>query len=158
MRKWLVFAVLIVISDQLSKDWIMDLLSFGQTLPITSYFNLVLVYNKGAAFGLLANAGGWQLYVFAVLALGASIVMIVLLHKHHQEKRLALALSLILGGAIGNVIDRFMHGHVIDFVDVYYKNYHWPAFNIADSAICIGAGLLILDSFFSNQKKSYRPG
>jgi signal peptidase II len=147
MRKWLLFALLILIADQLSKDWIIKMLSFGESIAITSFFNVVLVYNTGAAFGLLANAGGWQFYVFVALALSASVFMVVLLRKHHQDKRLALALSLILSGAIGNVIDRFIHGHVIDFIDLYYQHYHWPAFNIADSAICIGAILLVIDSF-----------
>jgi signal peptidase II len=152
MRKWLLLAAVILIADQLSKDWIMEMLSFGESISITSFFNLVLVYNTGAAFGLLANAGGWQFYIFAALAVSASIIMIVLLRKHHQEKRLAFAFSLILSGAVGNVIDRFIHGHVIDFIDLYYQNYHWPAFNIADSAICIGAILLVVDSFVSKKQ------
>lgn len=152
MRKWLLLAGLILLADQWSKNWISDLLSFNQSLPITSFFNLVLVYNTGAAFGFLANAGGWQWYIFAALAVIASAVILLLLRKHYQETRLSAALSLILAGAIGNVIDRFVHGHVIDFIDIYYRHYHWPAFNIADSAICIGALLLLADSF-SNKKQ-----
>lgn len=152
MRKWLLLAVVIVFADQLSKNWIMGELYWGQTVPVTSFFNLTLVYNKGAAFGFLNKANGWQLYLFIALAVGAAIVMLVLLRKHHAEPRLASALSLILGGAVGNVIDRLIHGHVIDFIDLYYGNLHWPAFNIADSAICIGAALLVLDSFYSKKK------
>lgn len=148
MRKWLILAIIIIIADQLSKAWAVDALIFEQSRPLTSFLNLALVYNTGAAFGFLASSGGWQLYVFATLAIIASIILIVLLHKHQKEKRSACAFSLILGGAIGNLIDRFNHGYVVDFIDFYYKNYHWPAFNVADSAICIGAVLIVIDSLW----------
>lgn len=152
MRKWLILAIIIIIADQLSKNWAVDALIFEQSRPLTSFLNLTLVYNTGAAFGFLASSGGWQLYVFAGLAIIASIILIFLLHKHQKEKHLAWAFSLILGGAIGNLIDRFNHGYVVDFIDFYYKNYHWPAFNIADAAICIGAILIVMDSLKSKRK------
>lgn len=153
MRKWLLWAMIIVLIDQMTKYWIGNLLYHEQMMPITPFFNLVLVYNQGAAFGLFAEASGWQFYLFTTLALGISVILLLLLHKHHQEIWLSRALSLILGGAIGNVIDRFLHGHVIDFIDIYYQHYHWPAFNVADSAICVGAALLMLESFLTQKMK-----
>lgn len=146
MRKWLILAIVIIFCDQATKAWAIGFLSNGHAVSVTSFFNLTLVYNMGAAFGFLAKAGGWQRHIFAAIAIGASIILLLLLHKHQRNPRLAYAFSLVLGGAIGNVIDRFMHGYVVDFLDFHYKNYHWPAFNIADSAIFIGAVLIVIDS------------
>jgi signal peptidase II len=120
-------------------------LSFGESYPITSFFNLVLAHNKGAAFSFLANENGWQRYFFTVIGVVAAIYIIYLLRRHAGQRLFSTALALILGGAIGNVLDRVMYGYVIDFLDVYWRNAHWPAFNVADSAICVGVVLFIVD-------------
>jgi signal peptidase II len=128
-------------------------LSLYETVAIMPYFNLTMAHNHGAAFSFLAQAGGWQRWFFIGLAATISVVLLVWLAKLKPAAKLeAISLSLILGGAIGNVMDRIMYGYVIDFLDVYVGTSHWPAFNIADSAICIGAVLLILDSFKSEDK------
>ena len=118
---------------------------WGETLPITSFFNLVRVHNPGAAFSFLADAGGWQRWFFTGLGVLAAGVMVYLLRMHAGQTLFCLALSLLLGGAVGNVIDRLLYSYVIDFLDFYYGTWHFPAFNVADSAITVGAGLLILD-------------
>jgi signal peptidase II len=119
-----------------------------QSIKIMPYFNLTYVHNTGAAFSFLSDAGGWQRWFFAGLAVIISTVMVVWLAKLKQhETLLAVALSLVLGGAIGNLIDRLAYGYVIDFLDVYYQSWHWPAFNIADSAITLGVVLMLLESF-----------
>ncbi len=119
-----------------------------QSIPITSFFKLTYVRNTGAAFSFLSDAGGWQRWFFAVLAILISIIIAVWLTRlKKQETLLAVALSLILGGAMGNLIDRLAYGYVIDFLDVYYQTWHWPAFNVADSAITLGVILMLLESF-----------
>ncbi len=142
---WLGLAVVIVLADQLSKTVIERTFQFGDVRPITSYFNLVLTYNKGAAFSFLASASGWQSRFFTVIGIVASLFIVYLLARHGAQRLFSFSLALILGGAIGNVIDRLMHGHVIDFLDFHWQGWHWPAFNLADSAIVTGATLLILD-------------
>jgi len=122
-------------------------MEFGQHIPVTSFFNLVLTYNAGAAFSFLSEQSGWQRWFLSSIAAFASIFIIYLLNKHKHEKLFCISLSFILGGAIGNLYDRITLGHVVDFLDFYVGNYHWPAFNIADSAIFIGAALLIIESF-----------
>jgi signal peptidase II len=119
-----------------------------QTIEVMPHFNFTLAYNYGAAFSFLADAGGWQRWFFTGLAAVFSVVISVWIARLKPTAKLeAISLSLILGGAVGNLIDRLLFGYVIDFLDIYYGSYHWPAFNIADSAICVGAVLLILDSF-----------
>ncbi len=118
---------------------------YGESHPVTSFFNLVLVYNKGAAFSFLATETGWQRYFFTAMGIAASLFIVYLLKKHAGQRLFSWALALILGGAIGNVIDRMVYGHVIDFLDVHIGGWHWPAFNVADSAICIGAVLFVYD-------------
>jgi len=148
LRNWLWIVVLVIVFDQISKIAADNLLVYLQPVDILPMFNLTLVYNQGAAFSFLSDAGGWQRWFFILLSLVVSIVLIVWLQKLPQKHRLqTISIALILGGAIGNLIDRSIYGHVIDFIDVYYRSYHWPAFNIADSAISIGTVLLILDSF-----------
>ncbi|WP_295757161.1 signal peptidase II [Undibacterium sp.] len=143
---WLGLAAIIILLDQLSKITVAKLFTYGETLSITSFFNLVLAYNKGAAFSFLAAESGWQRYFFTAIGVVASLFIIYLLKQNAGQRLFCWALSLIMGGALGNVIDRLLYGHVIDFLDFHYKElYHFPAFNIADSAICIGAGLFILD-------------
>lgn len=147
MLKWLWLTGLVIALDQASK-WIMvSWLSLYETVAVIPYFNLTMAHNTGAAFSFLANESGWQRWFFVGLALAISVGLFIWLAKSAKTKMEAISISMILGGAIGNVIDRVYFGYVIDFLDVYYGSYHWPAFNIADSAICIGAVLLIIDSF-----------
>jgi signal peptidase II len=154
MLKWLNLSALVIIFDQLSKWWMSSWLDLYETVAVVPYFNLTLAHNYGAAFSFLASAGGWQRWFFTILAIVVSIVLTVWMKRLKANAKLeAISLALILGGAIGNVIDRVAHGYVIDFLDVYVGNYHWPAFNIADSAICVGAVLLIFDSFRSKTEQ-----
>lgn len=145
LAPWLGIASLVLLLDQLTKITITRLFSYGESQPVTAFFNLVLVYNKGAAFSFLSQESGWQRHLFTAIGIGAALFIIFLLKRHAGQRMFCLALALILGGAIGNVIDRIAYGHVIDFIDIYVRNWHWPAFNIADSAICIGAVLFIID-------------
>jgi signal peptidase II len=145
LTPWLAIAALVILLDQLSKIVITQTFSYGQSKPVTSFFNLVLAYNKGAAFSFLAAEGGWQRYLFSAIAVAAAIFIIYLLKRHAGQRLFCTALALVLGGAVGNLIDRIAYGHVIDFLDVHVAGWHWPAFNIADSAICIGAALFIID-------------
>ena len=142
---WLGIAVIVILIDQISKITITKAFVYGQVRALTSFFNLTLVYNKGAAFSFLASESGWQRYLFTGLGIAAALVIIMLLKRHAGQRLFCWALALVMGGAIGNVIDRMLYGHVIDFLDFYIGNWHFPAFNVADSAICIGAGLFILD-------------
>ncbi|AKZ64423.1 peptidase A8 [Herbaspirillum hiltneri N3] len=142
---WLGISLIVLLLDQLSKITIVKLFHYGESRPVTGFFNLVLVYNKGAAFSFLAAESGWQRHLFTAIGIAAAIYIIYLLRKHAGQRMFCWALALILGGAIGNVIDRIVYGHVIDFLDVFVGNWHWPAFNIADSAICVGAVLFVLD-------------
>jgi signal peptidase II len=145
MTPWLGIAAIIVLLDQITKITITRLFTYGESLPVTSFFNLVLTYNKGAAFSFLAGESGWQRYFFTAIALGAVVFITYLLKRHAGQRLFCWALALILGGAIGNVIDRIAYGHVIDFLDFHVNNWHWPAFNVADSAICVGAALFVFD-------------
>ncbi|OIP06451.1 MAG: signal peptidase II [Betaproteobacteria bacterium CG2_30_59_46] len=143
---WLALSAVVIALDQLTKQWVSQSLAFGEAIPVMPSFNLVLAHNTGAAFSFLAGAGGWQRGFFSVIAVVAAGVIVHLLRKHHEEKIFSLALALILGGALGNLIDRILLGHVVDFLDFYVQGYHWPAFNVADMAITGGAGLLIWGS------------
>lgn len=148
MKKWpwFVLAVVVICIDQATKYWASVDLAPYQAEPVFPMFNLTLAYNTGAAFSFLHNAGAWHRWFFTGFSLLMSIGLIVWIARLPSSARLQLAaLSLILGGAIGNLIDRAVLGFVIDFIDIYYKHYHWPVFNMADSAICIGAVLLLID-------------
>ena len=145
LAPWLGLAAAIVAIDQLTKVTIERLFDYGDVHPVTGFFNLVLTYNKGAAFSFLAGASGWQKEFLTAIGIVASLVIVYLLARHGAQKLFSLALALILGGAMGNVIDRIAHGHVIDFLDFHWRGWHWPAFNVADSAIVCGAALLIVD-------------
>ncbi len=148
LQRWLWLAAAIVVVDQLSKFAILRSLSFGERIAVVpGLFDLTLVYNRGAAFSFLAGASGWQRWFFTGLGIAAAIFIVWLLARHGSQRLFAFALSLILGGAIGNVIDRVVHGQVVDFLLVYWQRWHWPAFNVADSAITVGAALLIVDEF-----------
>lgn len=145
LAPWLGIAAIVVLLDQLSKITITRLFAYGDSHPVTSFFNLVLVYNKGAAFSFLAQSAGWQRYFFTGIGIVAALFIVYLLKKNPAQRLFCSALALILGGAVGNVIDRIVYGHVIDFLDFHIGGWHWPAFNVADSAICVGAVLFVLD-------------
>lgn len=154
MLRWLWLALVVIVADQITKYIADSQLQLYWPLEVMPGFNLTLSYNTGAAFSFLADAGGWQRWFFISLALGVSAFIIMWVRRLGREERwMAIALTLILGGAVGNVIDRIFIGHVIDFIDLYYGSWHWPAFNIADSAITIGAVMMVIDSF-RGQKKS----
>ena len=147
LKLWLALAVLVILLDQLTKLLIVGQYPLGWGQPLTSFFNLVRVHNTGAAFSFLASASGWQRWFFTGLGVVAAILIVWMLRSHPGQKLFGLALSLILGGAIGNVIDRLMYGYVVDFLDFHWSGWHFPAFNLADSAITLGAGCLLLDEF-----------
>ena len=147
---WLWLSLLVVILDQLSKVWINTHLAFNQPVAILPFFDLRLLYNTGAAWSILATAGGWQRWFLSGLAMIISVLIVVWLSRlTRQQWWLACSLALILGGALGNLIDRLIYGHVIDFIDIYYQQWHWPAFNLADSAISVGAVMLLIEALFS---------
>ncbi len=145
MMIWVGIAVIVVLLDQLTKITMMRLLAYGQSDPVTSFFNLVMVYNKGAAFSFLSDQSGWQRYFFTGISVLASLFILWMLKRNPTQRLFCWALALILGGAIGNLIDRVAYGHVIDFLDFHIAGWHWPAFNVADSAITVGALLFVLD-------------
>lgn len=146
-EKWFSWSLVVVVLDQITKLWVTKALAQGEIIPLTPFFNLVLTYNPGAAFSFLSQASGWQRWFFIIIGLVASALIVYLLRKHPGEKLFCVGLSLILGGALGNLWDRLALGHVVDFLDLYYGSAHWPAFNLADSAITCGAALLIWDGF-----------
>lgn len=147
MFRFLWIAVVVLIGDQLTKFAAADYLSRHDALDLTPFLSLTLVHNTGAAFGILSSASGWQNILFIVIAVTACVVILAVISRlKAMDIPLAAGLSLILGGAAGNLIDRLIHGYVIDFIDAYYRTWHWPAFNLADSAITIGAVLLALDA------------
>lgn len=153
--RFLWLSVIVFVSDQWTKIAVVDSIELYQSVQITGFFNLTHVHNYGAAFSFLSDSGGWQRWFFTAIAFGVSAMILWWLKG--TEKRLVLlpvAFSLILGGALGNVYDRVAYGYVIDFLDVYYQDWHWPAFNIADSAICVGAALLIIDMFKNNETEA----
>ncbi|MEQ8290336.1 MAG: signal peptidase II [Gammaproteobacteria bacterium] len=155
MNKWLGISALIIILDQLTKWLAVQSLTLYQAVPVFPGFNLTLMHNTGAAFSFLSDAGGWQRWFFIVLAIGISIFIVFWLKSLDADKRwLPVALAFVLGGAIGNVIDRIYLGYVVDFIEVYYSKYYWPAFNIADSAIFIGAIMLIIDAIWLNHPEN----
>ncbi|MFZ5502780.1 MAG: signal peptidase II [Pseudomonadota bacterium] len=147
LNRWLWLSALVIVLDQLSKLAISSTFVYGEHLAVTSFFNLVLAHNTGASFSMLSDAGGWQRWFFSGIAVAASVWIIWMLRKHQAEKLFSFALAFILGGAVGNLIDRLAYGYVVDFLDFYWGAYHFAAFNLADSAITCGAFLLILDSF-----------
>ena len=154
----LILALVVLVLDIATKRWVESFLLHGQHIPLTGFFNLVLTYNAGAAFSFLSDASGWQRWFFSAIAASASGLIIYLLRKHAADKLFCIALSLILGGALGNLWDRITLGHVVDFLDFHVSNYHWPAFNVADSAIFLGAMLLIIDSFRHKESGTGKSG
>ena len=144
MLPWLALALIVVIADQFTKVLILGYYRLGDSTAITSFFNIVRAHNTGAAFSFLAAASGWQRWFFAGIAVAATLFCIWMLRKHAGQRLFSFALACILGGAVGNLVDRLLHGYVVDFLQVHYGGWYFPAFNVADSAITIGAILLIV--------------
>lgn len=166
MQRWLWLSLAIILADQITKQVAQAKLVAYQALHVVPFFDLTLMYNRGAAFSFLGDQGGWQRWFFILLALVVSVVLILWVRRLQvMERWLAIGLSLIIGGAIGNVIDRILYGQVIDFLDFYYMSEsclpgfaqvgaacHWPAFNVADSAISVGVAIILLDAFLGSRK------
>ena len=152
--RWFALAALVVLADQATKALVMSHFALGERLALAPFFNLVFVYNPGAAFSFLSEAGGWQKPLLVAFALGAAAIVSVLIVRRPLERLLCTGLALILGGAIGNVIDRLRFGQVVDFLDFHAGGWHWPAFNVADSAITVGAVLLILEGFVHRERRA----
>ena len=142
---WLGIALIVIVADQFTKTLILGWFQLGDSRGVTSFFNLVRVHNTGAAFSFLAGASGWQRWFFVALGLVATAFIVWLLKRHGGQRLFGWALALILGGALGNVIDRLLHGYVVDFIQLHHGGWYFPSFNAADSAISVGAALLILD-------------
>ncbi|MFV0594549.1 signal peptidase II [Shewanella sp.] len=152
--RWYWVVVLVFLADQLSKQWILANFDLFESVQLLPFFNFTYVRNYGAAFSFLSEAGGWQRWLFTIVAVGFSTLLTVWLRKQSASLwKLNLAYTLVIGGALGNLIDRLMHGFVVDFIDFYWGKSHYPAFNIADSAIFIGAVLIIWDSFFNSKSE-----
>ncbi|MBR7069269.1 MAG: lipoprotein signal peptidase [Oxalobacter sp.] len=149
---WLVVAALVVVFDQLSKRWALGLMQLGDTIQVTSFFNLHLLYNEGSAFSFLASQSGWQRTLFIAIGIVAALFILYEIRKHRDNNIFCFALALILGGDIGNVIDRLAYGHVVDFLDFHLGTSHYPTFNIADCGVCIGAAIFVILEF--RKKKS----
>lgn len=152
--RWFALAALILVADQASKWVVQALLAPGERVALTGFFNLVLVFNPGAAFSFLAGASGWQTVFFSTIAILASVIVSVLIMRSPGNRLLCTGYGLILGGALGNLIDRLAYGKVVDFLDLHAFGWHWPAFNVADSAITVGAAVLILESFMHPDAKA----
>ena len=155
---WLLLSAFIIVADQISKWVVLEHFQLHESLPvIAGFLNWTLAYNEGAAFSFLSDAGGWQRWFFTALAVIVSAILVVWLSRTNRaDWRTAMPLALIIGGAIGNVIDRIRLGHVVDFIDVHYGTWSWPAFNIADSAISVGAVMLIAFGLFASKPDSAR--
>ena len=145
MLPWLGLALLVLIADQFTKVLILGYYQLGDATSVTSFFNVVRVHNSGAAFSFLAGASGWQRWFFTGIGVAAALFIVWMLRSHAGQRLFSFALACILGGALGNVIDRSLHGYVVDFLDFHYAALHFPAFNVADAAITVGAVCLILD-------------
>jgi signal peptidase II len=151
---WLWVTMIVLILDRVTKYLVQTYLIAYQPVPIFSFFNLTLAYNKGAAFSFLDKSSGWQGWMFGGISILASVVILVWMSRLTSKQRwVSSSLALILGGALGNLSDRFLYGHVIDFLDFHLKTLHWPVFNVADSAICVGAVMLLLDAIFHEKSK-----
>jgi len=151
---WFAGALAIVAADQLTKALVLARFAPGERLEVTGFLNLVLAFNKGAAFSLLAQAPGWQTPVLVVIALVAAAILSALILRNLHKRLLCTGLALVLGGALGNLIDRLRLGHVVDFVDLHVAGWHWPAFNVADSGITVGAAILILEGFLGHEGRA----
>jgi signal peptidase II len=153
--RWFALSALVIVADQLTKWAVLAAFAPGERLALTPFLNLVLVFNRGAAFSLLADAPGWQTPLLAAVAVAAAAIVGTLIVRDPGRRLLCTGLALVLGGALGNLIDRLRFGHVVDFIDLHAAGWHWPAFNVADSGISIGAAILILEGFVRHER---RPG
>jgi signal peptidase II len=144
--RWLAVSAAVIALDLATKAWVSAVFAPGETHAVTPFFNMVLMYNTGAAFSILANAGGWQRWFFTLVTVVISTVIVVMLRRQRGERSVSFALALVLGGALGNLYDRLTLGHVVDFIQLHAAGYYWPSFNVADSAISVGVALLIWDS------------
>ncbi len=153
LLRWLALAAVVIVLDQWSKLSITRHFVYGESLYVTDFFNLVLAHNPGAAFSFLGDAGGWQRWLFTGIAIAASVWIITMLRKHATQTLFCFALTMILGGALGNLIDRIAYGYVVDFLSFHWNEHYFPAFNLADSAITLGAGLLLWESFVHNKEQ-----
>nr|WP_314265260.1 signal peptidase II [uncultured Moellerella sp.] len=152
--RWLWLTALVLVSDILIKQYVYQNFKLYEPIEVMPFFNLMYAQNFGAAFSFLADEGGWQRWFFAGIAIAISLILMVMMYRESAKKRLNnIAYALIIGGAIGNLIDRLMHGFVVDYLDVYVGDWHWPTFNLADMGICIGAALIIIESFLPSEKK-----
>ncbi len=154
--RWYGISAVVTVLDYVTKTVMLGSFLPGESRAFAPFFNLVLVFNKGAAFSFLAGAQGWQTLFFASIATVASIVIGFLIHKNRHKRLFCTGLALILGGAIGNLYDRLAYGHVVDFLDFHAAGWHWPAFNVADAGITVGAGILIVESFLQEQPDETR--
>lgn len=152
MRKWLSISAVVIALDLYTKHLVQASLAYAEHVPVTSFFDLVLFHNEGAAFSFLAGAGGWQRVFFSAFAIIASAVIVHLLRKHPEKTLFCFALSLVLGGALGNLYDRLTLGYVVDFLFFHYDTFYWPAFNVADSAITVGVILLLWDGLVEEKQ------
>ena len=150
--RWLALSAVVVALDLATKAWVSAAFQYGEVRTVAPFFNLVLVHNTGAAFSFLAGAGGWQRWFFSIVTLAISAVIVVMLRRGHDNRLLATALALVLGGALGNLHDRVTLGHVVDFVQLHAGGYYFPAFNVADSSITVGVAMLIWDSLRPGQR------
>jgi len=151
---WFAGALAIVAADQLTKALVLARFAPGERLEVTGFLNLVLAFNKGAAFSLLAQAPGWQTPVLVAIALAAAAILSALIVRNLHKRLLCTGLALVLGGALGNLVDRLRLGHVVDFIDLHAAGWHWPAFNVADSGITVGAAILILEGFLGHEGRA----
>ncbi|MCD6041750.1 MAG: Lipoprotein signal peptidase [Burkholderiales bacterium] len=154
---WFALAAALVAVDQLTKWAVLANFAYGERLQLTGFFNLVLAYNKGAAFSMFAEAAGWQTPLLIGFALAASGIVAYLILRNPDKRLFSLGLALILGGAVGNLIDRLRFGYVVDFLDFHAMGWHWPAFNVADSGITVGAVILILEGFVHHERRAGAP-
>lgn len=145
MLPWLGLALVLLLVDQFTKTLVLGFYELGDSTYVTSFFNLVRVHNTGAAFSFLASASGWQRWFFTVIGLGAAVFIIWMLRSHHSQRLFAFSMASLLGGAVGNVIDRLLHGYVVDFIQLHYAGWYFPSFNVADAAITVGAIGMVLD-------------
>ena len=151
--RWFILAAVVLVLDYVTKVAVLAALVPGESRALAPFFNLVLVFNKGAAFSLLASAPGWQTLLFSTIAIAAAILIVFLIIRNQHKALFCAGLALILGGALGNLYDRLVYGHVVDFLDFHAAGWHWPAFNVADSGIVVGAGILILEGFMHPEEK-----
>ncbi len=160
MKRWLILSLIIILFDQFTKYIAVDIIPLYESIEVFPFFNWTLMYNEGAAFSFLSDQGGWQRWFLIILSSIVTAVLVIWLFRLlHDERSIAISLSLIIGGAIGNLIDRILLGHVVDFIHLHYQSYYWPAFNVADSAITIGVTIMIVDSlFFAQKREAQREG